>query len=52
VKFFIDYEKSFGNYLVDADDNKLLVNLSFKYTHCPYYNLGCVHPNIFTATRL
>ncbi|KAE9554671.1 hypothetical protein FO519_002081 [Halicephalobus sp. NKZ332] len=54
VKFFVDYEKSFGNYLVDADGNEILdtfmqiSSIPLGYNH-PDLVQTCKEPKFVTA---
>ncbi|MFH4978244.1 hypothetical protein AB6A40_004953 [Gnathostoma spinigerum] len=45
VRFFVNYEKSYGNYVVDVDDNKLL-DAFMQISSIP---LGYNHPDLISA---
>lgn len=47
MRFFIDFEKSAGNYLVDADGNRLLD----VYCQIASLALGYNHPDILASLR-
>ena len=47
VSFFANYEKSYGNYIVDADDNRLLD----MYSQISSLPLGYNHPALLEALR-
>jgi len=47
IQFFVDYEKSYGNYIVDADDNHILD----LYTQIASTPLGYNHPKLVEAFK-